>query len=1228
MTLPTVARRGLAVVASAALLSSGAAGVFTGTAWAANNGVPTSTNPTSTNNSGDSALTVNGLNFNPSTDNALLTPEFQSAYSSSSTGTPGLNAVTNASQSSSTSLVGTLPSSNAAPGVYDVYTFRSGGPAGGLSTKCAGTQANPCTFTISSSGAPNLSSVVAGASTGNTGRGANALDLSGQNLAQASYVKFLQADGSSPEPGITFTVGDPNDSSTFSGYASSSLIRGNYTLGSSFTPGKHFIQVTNTVGEKGAAVEFWQPTFTANGVSPNTTGAGTSNKTITVTGQGIRANSHLVVASEDLDPVTPGKQADLSVGAATVSPDGTSISAPITVDPSANADTRSVTIVGPDGGNYTVPNAFTITSPPSLGSLDTEALGQGASYTETISGSNFAAGNTPATMPVFTVSGAGVTTKTLSSTNISAKVLFTVASDAPTGDRSVTVTNPDGGSTTVDPSQTGAPFTVDAGPTISSVSPPSAAAGTSKTVTISGFNFAQNAPLGRGVTVQFSLPPMNGAARTADPSMSVGTVTVTKGQNGTADTAKFTLSVSGNAPAGLRDVVLTNNNDFGSALCAGCFGVDNLTASPTTGSNNGTKQISLTGPQVVAGSTAKLVRAGDPTIQPAIPGTSTTVSGTTLTGIFDLTDAAPGPYNAVVTTPGGAVLSCTQCFTVTGSTPSITSVTPASGGQGAKNLPITISGNNFSRGEQVTITNLLVHDVQWVNRTTLTAQVDIPSNAAAQADDLKVTNADGAASATKTGAFTVTKPPSPTAVSPTSYGQGAQGVKVTVTGPDFVQGATVDLGPGITVVGTPTVTQGQVIPVVAPDPDDTLVATVNIDENAAAIQRDVTVTNPDGGTGTLAKGFAVNFGPKVTGITPVFLAPDGSGSVTIAGSNFSTTSGKTATPKIQGVTLSNVVVASDGNSLTADAKVDSGTPKGALDVVVTNPTDSGTGTCKGCFYVATPPSAPVQVHTVSVTGTSATVGWSAPSDNGGAPVTSYVVSATGPDGKPAGTPSTLGASATSGTVTALTAGVKYTISVIARNVAGDSPAGTTLTQTTGTSSTKPTLTINKSAMNVGQSATLIIRGTPGDSVGFYQRVQPASTFSLFKTFTFDSLGNVTVTSFPRTNTAYFARTAAGDSGIVTLSVRPAVSLRGSSSHRLATFTGVIVPGHGGVKVRIYTVKNGVLGPLVASAITDAQGHYTATHQFAGTGRVTFIAQTISDKIALAGQSNRLSLLIQ
>ncbi|MCU1623108.1 MAG: hypothetical protein JWL79_1953 [Frankiales bacterium] len=1052
MTLPLAARRSLALAATTALLTSGATGLLGGAAFAVgpNTGTVTSISPTVTNNTGDTAVTLNGSLFVPQSDSPLLAPTFQSAYGSS--GTPGLVGTTDQANSSSTKLVGSVPTTNAPPGVYDVYTSRTDPTGTSVSAKCG------CPFTISSSGAPDASGVLFGAPTSSTtSRGALPLDVSGQNLAEASYVDFFLPDGVTKDPGLAFTVGDPNDTSHFPGYASAQLIRGNYTHSGAFTPGKHLLRVTNTVGETGSAAEFWQPTFAAAGVSPTSTGAGSQSVVVTVSGQGIRQGSRLSIqgfkSASQSTPTTTVQ--DVSAGTATVSADGTQISAPFSFTQDASGSPRAITISGPDGGNYSVANVFTVTPGPSIGSLDTSALGQGANYVETISGSGFASGTNASTLPAFTVSGPGVTTQTLSATNISAKVRFLVAPDAPTGDRSVTVTNPDGGTSTAAPTSTSSPFTVDAGPTISSVSPASAPAGSTKTITLKGANF--DGPPNGKITVQFSLPPAAGAARTADPSLSVGTVTVTNANPATGAPAQatFSLGIANNAPAGLRDIVVTNPSDFGSVVCAGCFGVDNLTAAPSTGSNNGTKSVALTGAGVVSGSTAKLVRAGTPGIQPDIAGASPGVSGSTLTAIFDLTDAAPGTYNAVVTTPGGAILSCSSCFTVTGSSPTVSSVTPAAGGQGASNLPITIAGNNFSRGEQITITGVSVHDVVWVSRTQITAKVDIPAATATGAKDVKATNADGVNSGTLTGGFTVDAPPSPTAVSPTSYGQGAQGVKITVTGPGFVTGSspatssTVSFGPGVTVTAV-TVTQGTVIPVVAPTPDDTLVATVNIDQTAGAVQRDVVVTNPDGGVGTLAKGFSVNFGPKVTGVVPGFLAPDASGkAITINGSNFSTTSGKTAIPTIDGVTLSNVVVASDGNSISATASVDSGTAKGAKDVEVKNPTDSGVGSCVGCLLVATPPGPPTSVHTVGVTGTSVTAGWTAPTDDGGAPITGYVVSAKDSGGNPAGTPATVGPNATAGTVTGLAGGVKYSIFVLARNVAGDSTAGSTLAQTSG-----------------------------------------------------------------------------------------------------------------------------------------------------------------------------------
>ena len=1090
MILPPVVRRSLAIVATTALMTSGAAGLFTGTANAVpNTGTISGVSPQSTNNSGNSGLTVTGSGFVPASDHVLLAPQFQSAYGSA--GTPGLEGTTNQQTSDDQTLDGQIPSANAAPGKYDVYTARYDGATTTLSPKWAGG-----VFTINSSGLPSVSNVVPGVKpSGGVNRPAIPLDLTGQNLAQGSYVTFFKADNATPDTGLMFTVGDPNYTDKFSGYVSSTSLHGSYSHDGAFTPGKHFIQVKNTVGEVGGAVEFWQPTFAAGGVSPNSTGAGTQSKVITVTGEGIRQGSRLSISAVDLDPTPIGNTPDVTVGSATVSADGKTISAPVTVDPDADTSVvRTVTISGTDGGTFSVPNAFTVNQGPHINSLSEPALGQGAFFDEKISGSGFAsapAGSAANLLPVFSVSGTGVTTKTLSSTNIEATVRFTVAPDAPAEARTITVSNPDGGTEFVETDSGGNDiFTVNDGPKITSLTPASTAAGTSKTVTIKGSNFDPGTTPGSPkATVTISQPPAAGATRVPDPSISVGSVTWTPANpvTGAPEQLSFTVSVAGNAPAGLRDVVVFNPSDQGAALCAGCFGVDNLTASPSTGSNSGTKQIALTGANVVAGSTAKLVRAGDPNIQPNISGTSTTVSGTTLTAIFDLTDAAPGPYNAVVTTPSGVTLSCSSCFTVTGSTPSITSISPAAGGQGANNLPITVTGTNFSRGEQLTITDVLVHDVVWVSRTQLTAKVDIANDAATGAKDAKVTNADGALSGTKTGAFTVNAPPNPTASSPASYGQGAKGVKITVTGPNFDAGAKVSFGAGVTVTGV-AVTQGQAIPVIDPNPDDTLEATVTIAEDAPAVQRDVVVTNSDGGVGTLTNGFAVNFGPKVTGVTPGFLAPNAVDKpITIAGSNFSTTAGKTAVPTIAGVTLKNVVVAADGNSITATASVNSGTAKGGKDVVVTNPTDSGVGTCASCLYVATPPGAPTALGLVSRTASSITVKWTPPSDNGGAPITSYVVSAKDSTGHAVGTAGTTAGNAVQGTVSGLKSTTAYTVLVVARNAAGDSTPGSMSASTTGanqfggsftTSTHSPSLTTTGGRVTLSGRLLKVDTGTP------------------------------------------------------------------------------------------------------------------------------------------------------
>ncbi len=141
---------------------------------------------------------------------------------------------------------------------------------------------------------------------------------------------------------------------------------------------------------------------------------------------------------------------------------------------------------------------LTITVSPAAVSLTSAkpARGQGSTnQTVTLTGSGFQSG------AVVGFSGTGisiVSTTVTNSTTIAVKV--NVASNAPTGVRDVTVTNPDTGATTCSGC-----FTVNAGPTVTKVTPSAVARGSTNVVlTVTGANFkaAVKAVIsGTGITV-------------------------------------------------------------------------------------------------------------------------------------------------------------------------------------------------------------------------------------------------------------------------------------------------------------------------------------------------------------------------------------------------------------------------------------------------------------------------------------------------------------------------------------------------------------------------------------------------------------------------------------------------------------------------------------------------------------------------------------------------------
>lgn len=293
---------------------------------------------------------------------------------------------------------------------------------------------------------------------------------------------------------------------------------------------------------------------------------------------------------------------------------------------------------------------------PTVTSASPTSMTQGAGPTTvTITGANFVSGATVA------FSGTGITTGAVtfvSSTQLTVPV--TVAANAATGARNVTVTNPD--------TQTGTGtgvFTVNAAPapTVTSTSPNAMTQGTGPTtVTVTGTNFLA------GATVSFN-----------DANITTGTVTVVN-----ATTITVPVTVASATTTGVKNVTVTlPGGQTGTGT--GVFTVNAAAPPPTVTSTSPNSMTQGTGPTTVTitgtnftGATA--VSFNDANIT---TGALTVVNATTITVPVTVSSATTtGAKNVSVTTPGGTGTG-TGVFTVnaapcTRSAPSVT-FTPTSG---------------------------------------------------------------------------------------------------------------------------------------------------------------------------------------------------------------------------------------------------------------------------------------------------------------------------------------------------------------------------------------------------------------------------------------------------------------------------------------------------------------------------------------------------------------------
>src|SRR5882762_760981 len=122
------------------------------------------------------------------------------------------------------------------------------------------------------------------------------------------------------------------------------------------------------------------------------------------------------------------------------------------------------------------------------------------------------------------------------------------------------------------------------------------------------------------------------------------------------------------------------------------------------------------------------------------------VSGTSVTATFTIAStAALGARTVSVTTPGGT--SNTVTFTVVAPTPTptLTSISPASGARGTLLLPVTLTGTNLTGATAVSVPGggITVSGLTVVNATTIRANFSIAATAALGARAVSVTTPGG-----------------------------------------------------------------------------------------------------------------------------------------------------------------------------------------------------------------------------------------------------------------------------------------------------------------------------------------------------------------------------------------------------------------------------------------------------------------------------------------------------
>ncbi len=631
---------------------------------------------------------------------------------------------------------------------------------------------------------------------------------------------------------------------------------------------------------------------------------------------------------------------------------GTTITA---TTPAGSAGATTVTVTNTGGQSGSLASAFTYIAPPTVTSVSPNNGPAAGGTAVTITGTNYAAGAT-------------VKFGSTAATNVTVVNSTTITATTPAGSAgavTVTVTNSNGLSGSL-----ASGFTYVVPPTVSGVNPNNGSTSGGTAVTITGTNFVSGATVTFGSAAATNVVVVSSTSITATtPAGAAGAVTVTVTNVGSQSgslASGFTyvvrptvssVSPSSGVVAGGTAVTITGTNfaagatvTFGSTAATNVVVVSSTTITATTPAGTaGAVTVTVT----VSGQSGSLTNGFTyvvpPTVSSVSPnngsttgGTAVTITGTNFVSGATVTFGSAAATNVVVvsstsitaTTPAGSAGAVTVTVTVSGQSgsltngftyvvkPTVTSVSPNSGVV-AGGTAVTITGTNFASGATVTFGSTAATNVVVVNSTTITATT--PAGAAGA---VTVTVTVSGQSGSLTNGFTYVVPPTVTSVSPNS-GPTTGGTAVTITGTNFVSGATVTFGSAaatnVVVVSSTTIT--------ATTPAG----------SAGAVTVTVTVS---GQSGSLASGFTYVVKPTVSSVSPSSGVVAGGTSVTITGTNFA--SGATVT--FGSAAATNVVVVSS-TSITAT------TPAGAAGAVTVTVTVSGqSGSLASGFTYVGPPT--------------------------------------------------------------------------------------------------------------------------------------------------------------------------------------------------------------------------------------------------------------------------------